>query len=103
MHAENRMMHELKTNTHRGTIFLGGIMLYAVHKSGSLRTDFIQQQLKFAARQLFVHGPPVNTTGAMVRKRFNAGGIISEALTGLPAIFKYGVPALDNAKHISLN
>ena len=92
--AEGAMLRRFGTNTHRGAIFLGGLMLAGVHAAGKLDSAATRAAVAELARQLFNKQLPTETTGARVRKRFGAGGIVPEALSGLPSVFEVGVPAL---------
>lgn len=96
--AEQEMLAQLKTNTHRGAIFLGGLLLGAVHAAASLDGATVSTTVARCARRLFATGSPVGTNGSTVRGRFRAGGIVREALSGLSAVFEIGVSALYQAE-----
>ena len=92
--TEREMLHRFGTNTHRGAIFLGGLMMAGVHGAACLDDDRVSAAIAAQADRLFATRLPTETTGAQVRKEFRTGGIISEALDGLPSVFRAGVPAL---------
>ncbi|MET0083810.1 MAG: triphosphoribosyl-dephospho-CoA synthase [Sedimenticola sp.] len=92
--TENRMLRQFGTNTHRGVVFLGGLMLFGVHAAGDFDGSKVSRAIASGARQLFRNRLPMETTGAKVREKFQVGGIISEVLNGLPCVFEIGVPAL---------
>jgi triphosphoribosyl-dephospho-CoA synthase len=51
---------------------------------------------------LFATRLPRATKGAKIRAHYQAGGIIREALDGLPSVFASGVPALAEAGRLGL-
>lgn len=100
---EQKMMDRFETNTHRGAIFLGGLLMAAFY-SGKQNVEVnIESLVAQEARRLFEVSTPSDTTGAVVRQRFNAGGIIEEALKGLPSVFSLAVPTLQLAKVCGMN
>lgn len=96
--AEQRMQRRFGTNTHRGAIFLGGLLLAAFHRASSGRAASWSDAARMCAAELFRTGTPRGTVGARTRSRYQAGGIIGEALCGLPAVFRVCVPALERAE-----
>ncbi|MET0085550.1 MAG: triphosphoribosyl-dephospho-CoA synthase [Sedimenticola sp.] len=92
--TENRMLRQFGTNTHRGAVFLGGLMIFGVHEAGALDGPEVSRAIASGARRLFRDRLPTDTTGAVVRERFQVGGIVAEALNGLPCVFEIGVPTL---------
>lgn len=101
--AEQRMLARLGTNTHRGAIFLGGLLLGAVHAADGTEPRAISDAVADCAHRLFAQRLPRGTTGEVVRTRYRVGGIVSEALNGLPAVFVVGVPALHEARRRGLS
>ncbi len=96
--AEQAMWRRFGTNTHRGAIFLGGLLLAGVHAAGTLAPDTARAAVAECARRLFAERIPTVTPGAAVRARFQVGGIVGEALAGLPGLFDAGLPALEEAR-----
>lgn len=101
--AEQRMFARLGTNTHRGAIFLGGLLLGAVHVAAGTEPRVVSDAVAECAQRLFAQRLPHGTTGEAVRARYRVGGIVSEALNGLPAVFAVGVPALQGARRRGLS
>ncbi len=92
--AERRMVAVVGSNAHRGYIFLSGLALL-----GSLRgEDHLRVSLREIARGVMDArrdaGSGPRSHGAEVRERHALGGILREALEGLPAVFDHGLPAL---------
>jgi triphosphoribosyl-dephospho-CoA synthetase len=98
MAAEARMSAQFGTNTHRGAIFLGGLLLTGLHRASSRDALTVSQAIGAFALELFADRLPTDTTGARVRARYGVGGIIAEALDGLPCVFRTGLPALREAR-----
>ena len=96
--TEREMFKQLDTNTHRGAIFLGGLLLAGVHTARSRDHAAIKAAIADVAHRLFAAGLPTKTKGGVTRSRYQAGGIIQEALHGLPSVFEVGVPALCEAR-----
>jgi triphosphoribosyl-dephospho-CoA synthetase len=91
---EQSMLHCFQSNTHRGALFLGGILLAAVHRSPGGDEASLSCSLAAVAKQLFDVRVPCNTTGSGVRREYAAGGIVAESLQGLPSVFETSLPAL---------
>lgn len=98
--AEQRMFEQLGSNTHRGAIFLGGVLLASVHAAQSLETAAVSAAVADVAGRLFAERLPSATKGSRVRARYKAGGIVQETLNGLPAVFTVAVPALHEADQL---
>ena len=94
------MLQTLGTNTHQGAIFLGGLLLGAVHAAGRIETKAVSDAVAEVAHHLFDSRLPRHTKGEQVRTYYGVGGIVREALDGLPALFAVGVPALREAKQM---
>jgi triphosphoribosyl-dephospho-CoA synthase len=102
MQAERRMFYQLGTNTHRGAIFLGGLLLGALQRADNTDSATVSDAVAGCAHELFATRLPRATKGAKIRARYQAGGIIREALVGLPSVFASGVPALTEAGQLGL-
>ena len=100
--AERIMFEQLGANTHRGAIFLGGLLLAGVHTARSWDRVTVKTAIADVAHRLFATGLPTQTKGSRTRDRYRAGGIIQEALNGLPSVFEVGVPALREARQRGL-
>lgn len=92
--AEVEMFRRFGTNTHRGGIFLGGVLLAAAHRAQGNGEAALRRALAEIARELFAERLPRGTKGARVRAGYGVGGIVAEVLDGLPAVFEAGLPAL---------
>jgi triphosphoribosyl-dephospho-CoA synthetase len=91
--AEQRMFGELGTNTHKGYIFLAGMLLIARHHADSSDEATVRRTLAALASEFFASSPPLASHGGYVRLRYGAGGIVHEACRGLPALFDTALPA----------
>ncbi|AJE02565.1 triphosphoribosyl-dephospho-CoA synthase [Geobacter pickeringii] len=91
--AEQVMLDELGTNTHRGYIFLSGLLLISRWHAGSDDAHRLGQAVAALAREYFAVSEEQESNGHAVRKRFGAGGIVRESLAGLPSLFSCAVPA----------
>ena len=109
LRAEQRLFAELGTNTHKGYLFLSGMLLIARQRAGSADEDALRQALAQLSAEFFAPAggdssvPPggegVQTHGGRARQRFNSGGIVAEALAGYPSVFEHGLPAYRAARH----
>ena len=91
--AEQVMFDELGTNTHKGYIFLSGLLLVARWQAGSDDRDRLGRAVAAMAREYFAVSEEQESNGRTVRKRFGAGGIVRESLEGFPSLFSCAVPA----------
>jgi triphosphoribosyl-dephospho-CoA synthase len=106
--AERRMLLELGANTHKGAIFLGGLLLAARHRAAEDGEAALRRAIAEVARELLVLAggreppapttPPSPTHGAEARQRFGVGGILREAAAGLPSLFEVALPAFRAAR-----
>lgn len=85
--AEQRMLQQCGSNTHRGYIFLSGITLLALRNQSDVRSGIIQLAQIYFKHQLEM------SHGQIVRHRYGVGGIMTECLHGLPAVFEHALPA----------
>ena len=92
--AERRMLEQFGTNTHKGAIFLGGLLLVALHRAPRDEASAVRAEVRWVARELAATATPRDTHGAVIRARFAVGGILSEAQAGLPSVFDVAVPVL---------
>jgi len=86
--AEKEMYAKLRTNTHRGYIFLSGLLMTAAHHS----PNNFRGMIKLLSLELFANVRDKNSNGQKVRERHNEGGIAEECLNGLPSIFEHALP-----------
>lgn len=86
--AEKRMFSACGTNTHKGYIFLSGLVLIS-----SMLFSEMRDGLSRLAMDFFTDALPVSN-GSAVRAAYGTGGIIGECLSGLPSVFEAGLPAM---------
>ena len=91
--AESRMMSVLGTNTHKGYIFLAGMLLIACWHAKTLEEALLRKKLAELSASFFQHATEKTTNGSCARKKFNTRGIIAEALEGFPSLFEVALPA----------
>lgn len=93
MAAERRMFGELDTNTHKGYIFLAGMLLIARWHAPAPDEKALRRTLSGLSTDFFAAGETIASHGRTVRDRYSAGGIVREAILGLPAVFDGALPA----------
>ena len=100
LRAEGRLTTELGTNTHKGYIFLSGMLLIARRRAGSDEAAALRAQLAALCSDFFAGAASEisPTHGGRVRRRFNTGGIVAEAVAGYPSVFEHGLPAYRAAR-----
>lgn len=97
MAAEQRMFDELGTNTHKGYIFLAGMLLIARWHAASGDEKSVRRTLSELATDFFAAGEEGASHGHAARDRYGAGGIVREAIRGFPAVFDEALPAFHTA------
>lgn len=95
--AERRMHAHFRSNTHRGAMFLGGVLLAARARAPAGDDAEVQAAVAVVARELEPLVEPEGTHGAAVRARLGVGGILREIGAGLPSVFGVAVPAYRRA------
>jgi triphosphoribosyl-dephospho-CoA synthase len=90
--AEARMLAALGSNTHRGAIFLGGLVLVARHRAPGGEAD-LPAAVTAAAEALLPGRSLAGSHGEAARQAFGVGGVVGEALAGLPSVFRAALPA----------
>ena len=96
--AERRMIEAIGSNTHKGYIYLAGLALLAAREAADPAA--LRAGIASIARRLLDVGrpgpgtPASPTHGADARASHGVGGIVGEALLGLPSVFERGLPAL---------
>ncbi|HXV20917.1 MAG TPA: triphosphoribosyl-dephospho-CoA synthase, partial [Desulfuromonadales bacterium] len=94
--AEERMLATLGTNTHKGAIFLGGLLLVARFRATAAEQP-LQPTVAAVAREVLAFSPPAATNGQAARAAYRTGGIVAEARAGLPCLFGVALPAYRQA------
>jgi triphosphoribosyl-dephospho-CoA synthase len=95
--TEERMLRELGTNTHKGYLFLSGLLLVAAWQAPAPDDRSVRNRIISLAELFFENSRPLATNGGQARGRFRSGGIVAEALAGLPALFDAALPAHTDA------
>jgi triphosphoribosyl-dephospho-CoA synthase len=91
--AEDAMRARLGTNTHKGALFLCGVLLVAVDRAASDEEASVRAAVSTVARELAAAAAPRGTHGDVARRRFGVGGILREVEEGLPSLFEAAAPA----------
>lgn len=91
--AEERMFATLGANTHKGTIFLGGLLLVARFRSTAENKPFLKSAVAAVAREVLALTSLPASNGQAAREAYRAGGIVAEARAGLPSLFDVALPA----------
>lgn len=91
--AERRLYDELGTNTHKGFIFLSGMLLIARWHAEGEDESSLRETLSRLAIRFFRQAPIVQSNGQRVRAKFEVQGIVGETALGLPSLFDLALPA----------
>jgi triphosphoribosyl-dephospho-CoA synthase len=97
--AEERMFAALGTNTHKGAIFLGGLLLVARFRA-TRAGQSLQPTVAAVAREVLALSLPAATHGQAAREAYRSGGVVAEARAGLPCLFGVALPAYRQALHM---
>jgi triphosphoribosyl-dephospho-CoA synthase len=89
--AEARMALAVRSNAHRGYIFLAGLALMGAQACGG-SLDLLPGAIAERAGAFFADFGAPDSRGARIRDRHGLGGIRAEAQAGLPAVFRHGWP-----------
>lgn len=99
---EKRLLDTFGTNTHKGAIFLGGLLLCAQTRSVRKNTT-LQQAVRETSEALLPGHETGKTNGARFRNQEGVTGILGEARRGLPALFETALPAIGEAQDRGLD
>ena len=91
--AEQRLFDELGTNTHKGYIFLSGMLLIAHWHAPTSDEADVRSALEALCHEFFSHPRHEGTHGERARRLYHAGGIVREATGAYPSLFEQGLPA----------
>lgn len=97
LRAEQRLLVELGTNTHKGFIFLSGMLLIARRHAASADEKALRAALCTLADEFFRGAAEQSTNGRQARTKYGAGGIVAESTQGFPSIFEHGLPVFRSA------
>lgn len=95
--AEQRLSCELGTNTHKGFIFLSGMLLIARYHAKAPTESAVRESLSSLSAMFFRSAGVTTTNGERVRRKYNTGGIVQEAVDGYPSVFEEALPAFRGA------
>ncbi len=95
--AEQCLLDNLGTNTHKGFIFLSGMLLIAHWHASSSDEQSVRMTLSSLSRDFFKTGGEITSNGQQARKKFNAGGIVLESINGFPSVFDEALPVFRTA------
>jgi triphosphoribosyl-dephospho-CoA synthase len=92
MRTEKAMIADLGTNTHKGYLFLSGLLLVAKWRAHSSDNRYVRDSIESLACEFFEQKRETTSKGGRARGRYGAGGIVREAMNGLPALFDEALP-----------
>ena len=101
MRADQRLLDQLGTNTHKGFIFLSGMLLIARWHAASPDEGALRSSLSTLCSRFFAAGDEGSSNGQQARKKYQAGGIVDESIRGFPSVFDEAVPAFRQAMRAS--
>lgn len=93
MRTEQRLLENLSTNTHKGYVFLSGMLLIARWRAASADENAVRQALSALADNFFRAGEAAASHGRLAREKYRAGGIVQESRRGFPSLFEEALPA----------
>ncbi|HEX2769269.1 MAG TPA: triphosphoribosyl-dephospho-CoA synthase [Geobacteraceae bacterium] len=94
LRTEKNMLATLGTNTHKGFLFLSGLLLVARWRCLTSGERHIRAKIASLACEFFgEQQEETNTHGRQARARYGTGGIVREAKNGFPSLFDEAVPA----------
>ena len=91
--AEQRLYDQIGTNTHKGFIFLSGMLLIARWHADSDDESLIRDALSHLAIRFFRTAPLTSSHGQRVREKYDVRGIVGETARGMPSMFEVALPA----------
>lgn len=99
--AERNMFETRGTNTHRGYLFLSGLLLIAHWHAPAPGERSLRAIISSLADDFFNTYGEKGTNGRQARERYRAGGIVQESLAGFPSLFTAALPAFRAARERS--
>lgn len=100
--AEARLLAALGANTHRGAVFLCGLVLVARHRAPAGEAA-LRGAVREVAAELLPGRRLEGSHGERARRAFGVGGVVGEALGGLPSVFEVALPAWRAARDRGLD
>lgn len=91
--AEQKLYSSLGTNTHKGYIFLSGMLLIAMWHAKSVCAADVRVSLARLSQEYFLNHSTGLTNGSVVREKLAVKGIVLEATLAYPALFDVALPA----------
>jgi triphosphoribosyl-dephospho-CoA synthetase len=95
--AEQRLYKNLGTNTHKGYIFLSGMLLIASWHATAQDEESVRSTLTEISMEFFNSRAEHLSNGHKARQKYKAGGIIQESIDGFPTLFQDALPAFRKA------
>jgi triphosphoribosyl-dephospho-CoA synthase len=86
------------SNTHRGAIWVLGLLVCAASESADLHSEDIARDAGHLARLPDHARPQIVSHGELVRNRYGATGARGEACANFPHVIGVGLPALTEAR-----
>jgi triphosphoribosyl-dephospho-CoA synthase len=94
MRTEKKMLATLETNTHKGFLFLSGLLLVARWHCLTPGERHLRAKIASLACEFFgEQQEETSTHGRQAKARYGTGGIVREAKNGFPSLFDEAVPA----------
>lgn len=93
LEGEREMHRRFETNTHKGAIFLGGLLLSARERRPGTDLARLRPVVAEVARDVLAGRVLPRSHGQAARGRFGVGGVVGEALSGMPSLFDVALPA----------
>jgi len=89
---EHRLLETLNTNTHKGYVFLSGMLLIARSRAASSDEWAVRSALSSLAESFFETSAEQPSNGRRARGKYCAGGIVQESIQGYPSVFEEALP-----------
>lgn len=91
--TERYLLDALKTNTHKGYVFLSGMLLIARWHAAASGEKALRLALSTLAKDYFKTGEMHLSNGRLAREKYGAGGIVLESMHAFPSVFEEALPA----------
>ena len=93
LRTEQYLLQSLGTNTHKGYVFLSGMLLIASWRAVSADENAVREALLALAGLFFRAGEQGSSHGRQAREKYGTGGIVQETRLGFPSVFDQALPA----------
>ena len=95
--TEHRLLSSLGTNTHKGYVFLSGMLLNACWRADSDSEADLRRCLAELSQDFFRIPAIGQTHGQSARVSYGSDGIVGEAMRGFPSLFEAALPGFRRA------